>query len=342
MKKNNKKTFIPKNYIPKLKGDKLLPLTKINEVDIVNIKLTVSDFPITKNKFNKKFICIAVQDDNSQIMAIKKNVQDLDIEFLEYDFIGTKWDFYFLDKLLIFIVNNNHILPLGIYNRPFIPNTLNDKRYQHCVNFNLALQVWEGYKINCGIENYYNSSKPLQTSLIGKNLNQGCDNIIIPRSYVVKLNKFKAVKFLFGKRLIVKSCSGVRSKVEHDQKFNNWDFSCLNNIPTLFQECIIGKDIRVHVIKSKIYCVQIKEKQGIDYRYNKNSGYELIDLPASIKEFCFFLKKIEKLNLVGVDLIFNCQLNKYYILESNPNPGWAGFHRNSNQEENLARDVVNV
>lgn len=342
-----KRTFIPKEHLPTLKGEKLLPYMKNNKAGIVDSFSTYSNLfiSITEHDFSKvekKFICISVADDCSQTIAIQKHIKDLDIVFLDYDHIGVKWDFCYYKQRLVFIVNNKYILPLGIYNRSFIPPT-DDPRHEHCLNLNFAVQVWQGYKINCGMENYYNSSKPLQVSLINKIINCVFEEFIkIPDSFIIKNRKAKAKKYLKNKKLIVKSCSGIRSKVEDESNFINWDFNHINNLPTLFQERITGRDIRVHVVKSKIYSIQIKEKQGIDYRYNKNSGFELIQLPKNIKKFCFLLKKFEKLNLVGIDLIFNQELGKYYIIENNPNPGWAGFHRNTNEEASLARDIIDV
>lgn len=331
-----KKTFIPLAFLPKLKGERLLaeynPTTNA-EIVCDNQK---------KQNFINKFVCIFVKDDCAQTKAIKAHAKTDDIEFLEYDYIGSKWNFYFFEEQLVFVVAGQYVMPVGIYNRSFLP-AQDDPRHDLCLYFNLVLELWPGYKIHCGLKNYHNSSKPLQTKVIANNItNNFKSSIKIPKSVVLKLNRKKAKNFLSDKKLIVKSCSGVRSRVESNKIFSTWEHANLNNIPTFFQEHIEGMDIRVHSIKSNTYSVQVKSKQGVDYRYNQNSGYDLYCLPENIQKFCNLLRNIEKLHLVGTDLILNRVSNTYYVLECNPNPGWAGFHRKSQQEQCIVKDVLDV
>lgn len=328
-----KKTFIPIDNLPKLKGTDLSSISKTLEQTHCEKEEVVDRC--------QRFICISVKDDDSQIKAIEKHITNHNqILILHYDDIGIAWDFEYSNETLTFYVKGKLILPLGIYNRSFIP-AAQDPRYLSCLHFSTAVELWKGRKINCGMDNYHNSSKPLQGVKLSEEINKkSISNVSNPSGFIIKLPLEKAEEKLKNKSLITKSSSGMRSKVVDEKTFMSWDLKRLKYIPTFFQKTVHGADVRTHVLPKTHYAVQVKEKSGIDFRYNKNSGFENINLPKCIQRLCARLLKMENLFIIGVDFVWDKESNHYHILESNPNPGWAGFHRAVGQEVNLVKDIV--
>ena len=124
----------------------------------------------------------------------------------------------------------------------------------------------------------------------------------------------------------------MRSKVASQKEFIEWDFRNINNLPTLFQERIKGKDLRVHVCQNNYWSLLVDSKDFIDYRYASKESivYKHITLPNSIKYFCKTLAEIERNNLIGIDLIK--KKNDYFCLESNPGPGWSTFNHSGKKQ----------
>jgi len=126
-------------------------------------------------------------------------------------------------------------------------------------------------------------------------------------------------------KLIVKSCSNVRSIVVNEKIFQDWDFKNIENLPTFFQEKIDGYDLRVHICRKKIWPLQVVTKDEIDYRYATSASvsYTKVNLPHYVKKLCNDIAKEEKNSFLGIDFMKN--ENSYYCLESNPGPGWSTY-----------------
>lgn len=336
-----KRTFIQKEFRPKVKGMKLKKVKKIDEdkssTNFCN--LSCSDNLKTK----KALIFIHVKDDNSQTKAIKRALKfykdNREVVFLNYDELGYKWNFCFQKNKLIFCLKNLNIEPLGIYNRPYIPDSNHPKFYMFN-NFIQAVEFWKGNYIGARSKNFHNSSKPLQltTTIRSAISSLNSEKISIPDSFFIK-GKKKDLKefFMENKKLIVKSCCGIRSEVTNN--FKNWNFKNIEFLPTFFQRLEKGKDIRVHRFEEKSFSVKIEKKESVDYRYAlKKSPYEKYRLNELLEKFCETLRKEEDIGLVGIDFIQNG--GRYICLECNPNPGWAGFHRRCGEENLVAHHLI--
>lgn len=159
-----------------------------------------------------------------------------------------------------------------------------------------------------------NSSKPYQLSIISRNLHyMKCPNTTI-------LANFTSPSF--PKKQIFKSVSGERSIVQEfidDKKIN---ITC----PVLFQDLIRGENLRVHVIKNKVFTLCIAT-DSLDTRYpNVRPTYYEVKLPDNIEKECINITK--KLNMIftGIDLI-RTENGEYYLLEVNPAPGYCHFEK---------------
>ncbi|MDD3014583.1 MAG: ATP-grasp domain-containing protein [Candidatus Gastranaerophilales bacterium] len=97
--------------------------------------------------------------------------------------------------------------------------------------------------------------------------------------------------------------------------------------PVQFQEFIDGVDIRVYVIKDKIFAAEIHAKT-IDFRDDRDAKIVPIELPENIKDDCLKIMKLLNLNFSGIDI--RCShTGEYVFIEANPSPMFAFFENKS-------------
>jgi hypothetical protein len=327
---SEKRTFIPLNFRPSVKGEKL-------EEQAVEKSIT---YNLHEENKTQAIVCLNVKDDQSQSRILQK-IKDIPLIFLSYDELGYSWNYSFYKGNLIFYLNDTQILPVGIYCRPYLPDASHPKFYLFN-NFMRALDAWPGKFIGPRFGHFQNSSKAYQlTTTIKqaiKHLQE--DTITFPESYFVKGIEKYSYLLKSHPSLIVKSCSGIRSKVSTGEYFREWDAKPINSLPTFFQKACFGPDIRIHCFGNHFWSVIVKEKEGsIDYRYaSKRGQFEKFSANDILKKFCKQCSEIEETPLSGLDFIQVGQ--KYICLESNPSPGWAGFHRFSKEEPLIAQTLV--
>lgn len=210
------------------------------------------------------------------------------------------------------------------------------------MELNEAIELSSIKVIGAKCKHFSNSSKGYQlTHSIRKAIknNPQDSNIRLPNSYYLQGNPDQLKKLLRKHELIVKSSSYVRSKVVNQNTFLKWRSSRYLKLPTLFQEYIEGCDIRIHALHNKQWGVKIQSKSDVDFRYAKTrSSYKKYYLTSNIKTFISRLRILEDSELIGVDILEKS--NVFYCLESNPNPGWAGFHQISGDELKIGRALL--
>jgi hypothetical protein len=127
--------------------------------------------------------------------------------------------------------------------------------------------------------------------------------------------------------LIFKSISSTRSIVKKLDFLSEPRLKYLKFLPTQFQECLKGNNIRVHVVGDKIFAAEIST-ESIDYRYAASDNNEIqmvrVNLPEKIKSKCFQLSEALSLPLCGID-IFRTFKNEFYCFEANPCPGYSYY-----------------
>jgi len=316
----SKGSFIPKDFRPIVPGSKLQSLS----------------LEMQKTKFSTKAPedCILFLSAKEDIVP-KYFLKDLNsnelIIHLYYDELGISWDFSFLTKVLKIHTRDSVVIPFSIYHRH--PGISQDHPcYQKHIAFFEILDIWSGNLLGQKRDNHQNFSKAYQgiTSIRNSSLTTG-GKIKYPRSFFLK-GSYEVLIDKFKKSMIVKSCSNIRSKVVSEDIFSKWDLSKLNNLPTFFQEKIVGTDIRVHVCGNTVWPLQVETEGCIDYRYAFKGSvkYQEIKLSSSIKAFCKALSQIELNRFIGVDLIKS--KGTYFCLESNPGPGWSTYHHSSKKK----------
>lgn len=332
--KKLKYAFIPSHFRPKVKGEKLDTSFDATTVPTYNLHA-----PSTK----KAVVCLTVRDDASQNRVIEQHTKPMPVVFLAYDDLGFSWNFSFYQGTLVFYTENEKVDPIGIYHRPYVPPSTHPLFYLFN-NLMRVLDVWKGSIVGPGFSHFQNSSKAYQlTTTIREAIKaSNTETIDFPQSFFIKGRK-RYENFLKNNQdLIVKSCSGIRSEVATEEFFLKWKANRINFLPAFFQTSCKGPDIRIHLFKKHCWGIILHHKEGsIDYRYAKRRGnfekFEL-ELEQDLKNFCRLCSTIENTSLVGIDFIKVNQ--KYICLECNPSPGWAGFHRFSGEEPEIAKTLI--
>jgi hypothetical protein len=136
--------------------------------------------------------------------------------------------------------------------------------------------------------------------------------------------------------LIYKSLSCIRSvakRITYAELLER----CDKIAPALFQQKIVGTNVRVHVVGKKIFACGI-QSDVVDYRYGPRVIHQ-INLPADIQDKCIMLAQHLGLQLTGIDFIVT-PTNEWYCLEANPNPGFSFY--DVTKEKVIARAVAEL
>jgi glutathione synthase/RimK-type ligase-like ATP-grasp enzyme len=130
--------------------------------------------------------------------------------------------------------------------------------------------------------------------------------------------------------IIYKGVSGLKTWVSVFDLGN--DMARLNELaqaPVLFQEQIIGDDVRVHVVGDIAFGERIKAGGvGVDYRTTPgHNRYSPIELPTNILDGCVKLAQLCSTPLMGIDFKLSAENRDWYFLEANAMPCYQGYDR---------------
>ncbi|CAN5118025.1 hypothetical protein BH09BAC4_BH09BAC4_17660 [soil metagenome] len=127
--------------------------------------------------------------------------------------------------------------------------------------------------------------------------------------------------------LIFKSISSTRSIVKVLDATYRTRLNHLSVLPTQFQACLQGHNIRVHVVSDQLFAAHISST-NVDYRYAHSQGGQTtmypFALPERVQKQCFALSEQLHLPLCGIDL-FHTESDEYFCFEVNPSPGYTYF-----------------
>lgn len=128
---------------------------------------------------------------------------------------------------------------------------------------------------------------------------------------------------------VSKGCSGTRTIAASIGPLESTRLGNLARIPSLFQERIVGYDVRVHFVGSDYVALRI-DSNRLDYRYAKRQGGQIstsvIDLPPSERFKAIEFMHRHGLLFAGFDFKVDEQGN-WWVLEANPMPGFEFFDK---------------
>jgi hypothetical protein len=149
------------------------------------------------------------------------------------------------------------------------------------------------------------------------------NGISIPETFTTNDIEYLNHKLLKGKRYVLKSSSGIGAtkRIVFD-KFNNSE--SLIKTPSLFQEEIEGKTVRIHTIGDTVVLALKIIANDIDSRTD-TKGFELIRLTDEQKSEVKNANNILDIKFSAWDAIID-KNNRIYLLDCNPGPYifWIG------------------
>ena len=165
-----------------------------------------------------------------------------------------------------------------------------------------------------------NNSKPYQAALIRQ------VGFSVPETIVTNdPDQVRRFRRRHG-RVVYKSTSGVRSIVHELTPGRAATLDRVRNLPTQFQQLLLGTNVRVHVIGRQTFACEIAA-ETIDYRYREGSSsarMQPVDLPPGVRTRCLELSAALDLPLAGIDLLRDPD-GEWWCFEVNPSPAYTCF-----------------
>jgi glutathione synthase/RimK-type ligase-like ATP-grasp enzyme len=133
--------------------------------------------------------------------------------------------------------------------------------------------------------------------------------------------------------LIYKSASGVRSVVSPLDAAARRRLAAVRHTPTLFQKCLRGTNVRVHVVGHELFATEI-DSDAIDYRYAGRQGgsteLRATRLSPDTEAACRRASDALGLPFCGLDLML-ADDGQTYCFEANPSPGYSYYESATGQ-----------
>lgn len=203
---------------------------------------------------------------------------------------------------------------------------------RHAAAVDLALNGWadrtSAYVVNRPAAAASNGSKPYQSRVIS------AAGFRIPRT-LVTTDPDRVARFVREHGdVIVKSVSGVRSRVRRVGPGDVARFADVITCATQFQRYVPGVDIRVHVVGASVFATEVASDAD-DYRYARALGHPSprlteIDLPPIVTWRCRALAARLDLPVAGIDLRRTPD-GEWYCFEVNPSPAFTYYESSTGQ-----------
>ena len=334
-----KKTFISQQYRPKPNG------AELDENYISLAVLSAGDALFIEDHHSSiNSVCIGPKNDIVLQTIEKKLIETTYVKILYLESLYQDWSIFCRNGKIYFLIKDERLTntvfqPKLIYFRAGFCD-IKSKYAENLYYLMNILELWQGAILCAPMEHLFNNSKLLQathTLIPAAKNTHGLVNI--PRSYIIKGSKY--FEQIPKSDVIVKSLSGIRSDVVDQHIFDHWDSHTINYLPTLFQEKIIGIDIRVHSINKKFYAKKILSKKSTQSLRYKTQSDELQDysLSKKLENFCKDVINRETLNLSGIDLM-ETESGSYTCFEVNPGPGWSAFHAEESMHHTFLSHIM--
>jgi glutathione synthase/RimK-type ligase-like ATP-grasp enzyme len=180
-----------------------------------------------------------------------------------------------------------------------------------------------GIVVNRPAAAFVNNSKPRQLHAIAAS---GFD---VPETLVTTSPEVARHFIERHGRVVFKSTSGVRSIATEVSQDDLDRLAQVAVCPTMFQRLVEGIDVRVHVVGSEVFAVQI-EADSLDYRYAHHARMATLALDRALQDRLVAMVRRMGLHVAGVDLRQTPQ-GRWLCLEVNPSPGFTCFSHGTGQ-----------
>jgi len=204
--------------------------------------------------------------------------------------------------------------------------------WRHAAEVDQVLNAWTdraaAYVLNRPEAGVSNGSKPYQLRTIA------AAGFLVPTTLVTNdPGRVEAFLREHGE-VIVKSTSGIRSRVRRVGPADAARLADVTTCPTQFQRHVPGTDVRVHVVGSEVFAAEV-DSDADDYRYARVQGHRApvltgIDLPDAVADRCLDLAKRLRLPVAGIDLRRTPD-GEWYCFEVNPSPGFTYYESKTGQ-----------
>jgi glutathione synthase/RimK-type ligase-like ATP-grasp enzyme len=173
-----------------------------------------------------------------------------------------------------------------------------------------------------------NASKPTQLQTIAQ------FGFSVPRTLLTNVpDEARNFYEQCGGRVVYKSASAWRSIVRRLEAVDLGRLDEIRSCPVQFQEYVAGDDIRVHVVRERVFATLIRS-DAIDYRFPGREGktreMRPIELPRDAARRCVELVSRLGLLVGGVDLRETPE-GEHVCFEVNPSPEFTFFQRATGQ-----------
>jgi glutathione synthase/RimK-type ligase-like ATP-grasp enzyme len=146
----------------------------------------------------------------------------------------------------------------------------------------------------------------------------------VPRTLVTN-DEAAARAFIAEVPLVVfKGVSGMKTIASELTPDRHPKLSLLGGCPVLFQERIVGADVRTHLIGDAHISERILSS-GVNYQYDHGrKAFEPITIPDRVAESCRAYAAMSGLSFIGFDFMVSDD-GAYFALEANPLPGYDSY-----------------
>jgi hypothetical protein len=208
---------------------------------------------------------------------------------------------------------------------PFIP-AISDGSPAHLVArrhlFRLEHQLWQwtatttATVVNRPSPAASNSTKPMQTLVA-----RSC-GFLVPETLITNdADKVRAFTDRHGP-VIYKAAGGTRTYASMLDLADTRRLERLSTCPTYFQRYIAGTNVRVHVVGTETFAIEISS-DAVDYRQHVREMVPIV-LPGTVADKCRSVTKTLELLVAGIDLIRGLD-GEWYFLEANPSPAFTFY-----------------
>jgi hypothetical protein len=141
---------------------------------------------------------------------------------------------------------------------------------------------------------------------------------------------------------INKSCSSIKTRSAAVEPALWARLDRLAVCPSLFQRRVRGPDVRVHVVGDELFPEKIVSQQ-VDYRYRDPAfpraefSHDVV-VPPEVARACREYCRRQRLLFAGIDFKISDADGIWYVLESNPMPGYEPYDRR--QDRRISRALL--